>query len=244
MVSIYEKEREFGVSDSIIELIKHGAPVSLDDAAISVFLRMGFYIGDDTPFKEIRAVPPGTRMRWSAEKGLRIDWVDRKPHGSEGAHMTRAAAVQRFGELFQSAMEKLLPDASDRIALPLSGGRDSRHILFALLRSNSVPDCCVTARHIPPRPDEDAIIASGMARFLKIPHKILPQKGRLLHNEMVKNKLTNLCADEHSWLLPLREFLRDSAFTISYDGIGGDVLTSCTYLNDKRLDLYKKGKLD
>lgn len=240
----YEKGREFGVSDSIIELIKHGAPLSLDDAAISVFLRLGFYIRNDTPFKAIRALPPAARLRWSAKEGLRIDTAEREPCESGSTPVTRAAAVRRFGELFQSVMERLIPSTNARIALPLSGGRDSRHILFALLRSNRAPDCCITAKHIPPRADEDARVASEMAQFLDIPHKILPQTGRLLDNELLKNRLTNFCADEHAWLLPLRKFLRDGDFTIAYDGIGGDVLTACMFQNDNRLELYGKGKLD
>lgn len=240
----YAKGREFGVSDNIIELVKQGAPLSLDDAAISVFLRLGFYIGDDTPFKAIRAVPPGTSMRWSAKDGFRIDTADRKTGENGVTPPTGAAAVQRFGGLFQSVMERLLPSKNDRIALPLSGGRDSRHILFALLRSKRAPDCCVTVRHIPPRADEDASVASKLAQFFNIPHKILPQAGRLLYNELRKNELTSFCADEHAWLLPLREFLRDGSFTISYDGIGYDVLTSCMFQNDHRLDLYGKGKLN
>lgn len=240
----YATGRGFGVSDSILDLIKNGAPLSLDDAAISVFLRLGFYIGDDTPFKAIRAVPPAARMRWNAKEGLRIDTADQNPSGSGNVVPSRAAAVQRFGKLFQSVMERLLPSKNARIVLPLSGGRDSRYILFALLRSRRAPDCCVTVRHIPPRPDEDAIIASELTRFFNIRHVILPQAGRLLRNELRKNELTSFCADEHAWFLPLREFLRDGSFTIAYDGIAYDVLTSCFFQNDNRLDLYGKGKLD
>jgi hypothetical protein len=138
-------------------------------------------------------------------------------------------------------IERLLPEENDRIVVPLSGGRDSRHILFALLRSNRAPDCCVTVRHIPPRPDEDAIVASEVARLLKIPHEIVPQANDLLRAELGKNNLTNYCADEHSWLLPVRDFLREKAFSICYDGIGGDVLLEYPYLSAHYLDLYGKG---
>src|SRR5581483_9545022 len=46
------------VSASISALLDAGAPPTLDDSAMAVFVRTGFFVGDDTPFASIRAVPP------------------------------------------------------------------------------------------------------------------------------------------------------------------------------------------
>ena len=58
----------FAVSTSALELLRAGASRQLDDAAIAVFLRLGNYIGDDTPFAAVRVLPPGTTLRWSDGK--------------------------------------------------------------------------------------------------------------------------------------------------------------------------------
>ena len=52
------------VSPSIPRLLADGAPVTLDDEALAVFFRLGFFLDDRTPFRAIRAVPPGARLTW------------------------------------------------------------------------------------------------------------------------------------------------------------------------------------
>jgi asparagine synthetase B (glutamine-hydrolysing) len=49
------------ISPSIDALLAAGAPAELDDAAMAVFLRIGFFVGDDTPFAAIRALPRPVR---------------------------------------------------------------------------------------------------------------------------------------------------------------------------------------
>src|SRR6185436_3665545 len=49
---------EVAVSTSLSKLIALGAPTHLDEAGLAVFLRLGFFIGQDTPFKAIKVVPP------------------------------------------------------------------------------------------------------------------------------------------------------------------------------------------
>jgi asparagine synthase (glutamine-hydrolysing) len=55
----------FGVSTSALELIRAGAATDLDDAAVAVFVRLGYYIGNDTPFKSVRLLPAGSELTWS-----------------------------------------------------------------------------------------------------------------------------------------------------------------------------------
>ena len=99
-----EDKAGFGVSNQIVNLLDSASSTELDDAAMAVFLRLGFFLGNDTPFKRIRALPPGSRLSW-AGNGLRCEPVavqsDLKPHS-----ITRSAAIREYGELFQSAVEK------------------------------------------------------------------------------------------------------------------------------------------
>ena len=54
-----------GLSPSVSKLIELGAPSDLDIEALAVFLHLGYFLGDETPFRAIRAVPPNASCRWS-----------------------------------------------------------------------------------------------------------------------------------------------------------------------------------
>jgi hypothetical protein len=45
------------VRPALDALLAMGAPAAFDYDALAVFLRLGFFVGDDTPFASIRAVP-------------------------------------------------------------------------------------------------------------------------------------------------------------------------------------------
>jgi len=51
---------EFFISSSLPELLRRVGPQDFDDDAIAVFLRVGFLLGDDTPFRDIKVVPPAS----------------------------------------------------------------------------------------------------------------------------------------------------------------------------------------
>src|SRR3954454_854246 len=68
----FRRDNEFAVSPSISKLLELVGDVELDDKAFSVFLRLGWLIADGTPFRSIRAVPPGSTLTWQRGK-LKID---------------------------------------------------------------------------------------------------------------------------------------------------------------------------
>lgn len=238
----FEDGPRFAVATGVEALLAAGAPPALDDAALAVFLRLGFFLGDDTPFLAIRAVPPGASLSWD-RRGLSLE---SQPPGleSDGGSWSRAQAVTRFGEAFQESLRAFTLEDSERVALPLSGGRDSRHILLGLLRSGRPPAACVTMAPLPPRSHEDAAIASLVARFAGLPHAELPAAEDLLDAEREKNRLTSFCADEHAWILPLRAHLAREGFTAVFDGIGGDVLSAGMRLTERRLSLYRQNRFE
>jgi asparagine synthetase B (glutamine-hydrolysing) len=224
---VHASRREILVSPSIPTLLERGAPRALDVDALCVFLHAGFFLRDETPFRGIRAVPPGGRLEWTRD-GLR---VERAPVRTVPIEIDRTAAIDAYVELFRQAMRRRPPHG--RVAVPLSGGRDSRHILFELTAGGHVPDACVTVRYFPPRSDEDVTVAGRVAAALGLRHVVLEQ-GDEFAAEEAKNAATSFCADEHAWFAAVGAFL-DGRYDTVYDGIGGDVLSGGLFLTPDRL---------
>jgi hypothetical protein len=128
------------------------------------------------------------------------------------------------------------------VAVPLSGGRDSRHILLELCDAGRRPRLVITLHAFPPFGSEDDI-ARQVAAAVALPHVILPQRRARFIAEIRKNRITNFCADEHAWYLALADYLEGRARHI-YDGIGGDVLSAGLFLTVNRLALFQTGRFE
>jgi asparagine synthase (glutamine-hydrolysing) len=208
------------VSPSIGRLLSLGIPTELDDRALSVFLRLGYFIGDDTPFRHIRALRGGSRLTWRAGAfSVRSSVVPPRPQT-----LTRAALLDGYLTLFERAVERRLPTDGQRAGVPLSGGRDSRHLLFQLQEYGCAPLITATVQHYPPRGNEDAEIAGQVAAAAGVSHVTLRRNRRPIRAERRKNDLTGFCTDEHVQFLPMIEYFRQRA-DVLYDGIAGDVLS-------------------
>lgn len=232
------QDNEICVSHSIVRLLAEGASPEIDETSIAVFLRLGYFLGEDTPFRHIRALPPDATLEW--KDGLLAvsgRYAFRKPQ-----HPARDAAVDHFVSLFQEAIRRRLPP-NDDFAVPLSGGRDSRHILLELCDQGYRPKVCATVRRFPPCTGEDVRIASQLARAVKADHVVIEQEASRFQAELRNHVVTNFCADEHAWLLAAVDYLQGRVQTI-YDGIGGDVLSGSGYLNEERLKQFESGSFE
>lgn len=206
------------VSTDLVALLDRGAPRELDVDALSVFVRVGFFVGADTPFTAIRAVLPPL--------------VSRPP-----LEISRSQAIDGFLDLFRQSIARRLPSAP--FVLPLSGGRDSRHILFELRDANRAPAACVTVRHFPPRANDDEVVARDICDALGLRHCVIPQPRTRASLERRKNLLTHLCTDEHAQFVVLADHLRAHTRE-TYDGIAGDVLSQSTYLRPEVHALFRR----
>jgi hypothetical protein len=228
---------EFTVSSSILALLDRGVPSELDLNGLAAFLHLGFFLGEDTPFKAIRAMPPSGRLTWRPGEAPS---PGPDPTPPAACSLSRPEAIEAYATAFRSAITRAAP--RNRFAVPLSGGRDSRHILFELLAQGHQPTFAITARHFPERPDEDVQVAAALAAHVGIPHRIVEQSSSRSQAELLKNRLTNFCSDEHAWGLPMREALRGQVSEI-YDGIGGDILSAGLFLDMNQLAAYRAGRL-
>ena len=133
------------------------------------------------------------------------------------------------------------PPAGQDVVVPLSGGRDSRHILFELCESGHRPSYTVTIPRYPPRPSEDERIAPLIAGELGVPHVLLAQTDSRFLPELRKNWETHLCADEHTWYVRMVDELTGKAGTL-YDGLGGALSVPNRFLSREALDLFEAGR--
>lgn len=232
----FVRKGEVCVSTSILELLAQGAPADINEAGFSVFLRLGFFIGEDTPFRAIRAVPPNARFIW------RDDFLEASGTYARGRHQSlkRDGAIDAYIYLFRAAIERRLPTSED-FTVPISGGRDSRHILLELCAAGHRPKFCLTLPRFPPGEADDVEVASMLAQAVGIRHVVLTQARSRLKAELRKNLQTNFCADENAWYLPMVDYLKGRV-SLLYDGIGGDVLSESRNLSAERMELFDSGR--
>jgi len=210
---------EFCISGSIPTLLKRGAPTELDTTALAVILRLGYFVGDDTPFQSIRLVPPGTRMQW--ENG-NLSVAGEIPV-RRLQELSRETALDAFIELMRQAISRRVAQHEDFVAT-ISGGRDSRHILLELCASGKSPKFAVSAENYRPWPSPDTEVAAKVCQELGVPLFILRQDSSMFQAELRKNLKTSFSTLEHAWLLKVSSFLQGQTQAV-YEGVAGDILT-------------------
>jgi asparagine synthase (glutamine-hydrolysing) len=230
---LFHKENQVGISASIAALVRHGADTTLDYPGLAVALRLGQFVGDDTPFHYIRALPPNARLQWDGKQLKLSGGYEFHP----SVHSTRDEAIQTYLELFRRSIQRR-PPPTEKFSVPLSGGRDSRHILFELVRNGFRPAYCLTAMTFP----DDVRTAALVCQHLGLEHVIVEQPSAPYLAEVRKNWITNFGVDEGAYPIAISEALMHRGVTAIYDGIAGDVLSAGLFLERPLHDLFKNGR--
>jgi hypothetical protein len=218
---VFAKGGTVAVSPSLLQLIAAGADTALDHRALSVFFRLGMFIHEDTPFTHIRVLPPGGKLRWR-EGAVEIVGA---PLVARERSITREDAVDAFISLTRSSVSDILRSWPGDVILPLSGGRDSRHILLEMDRLGRPPRACVTFHHEGPRLNAEAKAARAICERIGVPHVVLGRPRPSAKDIVRTLVLTSLCSDEHAQMMPLHDFFMDEPVA-ALDGIGGDILST------------------
>ncbi|MER7052705.1 MULTISPECIES: asparagine synthase-related protein [unclassified Streptomyces] len=199
-------------------LLAEDGPAELDHDALAVFLRLGFFLAEDTAFAGVRALPPAATLTWDAG-GFRLR--SGEPPRPGPAAMTGQQAVDGFVDLFRASVARRLP--GEPYDLPLSGGRDSRHILLELRRQGAPPRRCVSGSKFPPDPGADARVAAVLAGRLGLPHTVVPRPRAQFRAELRALPAQGMTTLDGAWTQPLLAHLRRHG-RVSYDGLGGGEL--------------------
>lgn len=234
----YVTETECAVSPSIPALLLLGAPPQLDHKALAVFLRLGWFLGSDTPFALVRAFQPGGTLRWTDGQ---IEVTSAFPQARE-SHLSRTQGIDGYIDLFRASLQRRLPD-TDNFTVLLTGGRDSRHQLFELTRAGHKPQTAYSIGEYIVASNEEMAAASAIAKAVGVNHVIVNQTESPFVLERKNNFFTNFCADEHSWLWVLADRLRGK-YQIIYDGLGGSIFDRGFLLTEHRLALCDAGRFE
>ncbi len=237
-VYYFANNDEIAISTSIHRLLGCGASREPDYRGLAAYLYIGFFIGEDTAFRAIRALPPDAWLEWRDGR-LTVSGQMIIPKMET---VSRDAAIDGYISLFRASVERRLPN-KPTIAMPLSGGRDSRHITLELCRQGIRPSFCLTAEFYPGLVVGNEIAAASLlCQALGLRHVVIRQTEPRINAELRKNWITGFTAGacEHSWILAIRDYLKQEACAV-YDGIGGDVLSESRSLSKKRLEWCDKG---
>ncbi|WP_144821940.1 hypothetical protein [Marinobacter piscensis] len=237
---IFYKPNRIVISDNIHEVLDSlpSHNFQLDYAALSVQLRLGHFLGDDTAFTDIKRLPANAILKFTGN-GLETTFRTEAPNPMLNIRVEEA--IKLYGEQFDELMENLFYNNPDHLIVPASGGRDSRHILLALDRLNIQPKLCITQRHLPPTPDDDYICAKTLCKSLGFNHEILNKSSDILGDEKNKNTLLNYESQSHGWIIPTVEYLSAQGGNIILDGLGGDRLSE-SKLDKDFYKLYRQGR--
>jgi len=230
------------ISPSITQILKADISRELDYPALSIHFRLGYMIGNDTPFKHIRRMPANCTITWS-DGTLDIKENIISDCFLNNQHLSYNDAIDGYIHHFQNAIGKRLPD-DEHFEIPLSGGRDSRNILFELLKQGYKPNRCVTLKYRPPTTNEDVRIADLLTNEFSIDHKIIDKPNSWFDAVFDDIYYTNLCGGGHSWALPLKSYFQSQSVSTIYDGLAGGIISSGQTLNNKKDYLFKEQKLD
>jgi len=222
---------ELLISNSVT-LIQQHCKLSLDQQAIAIFLRLGFYLGSDTAFKGV--LRPQGQLKLlvnAAEQRLTVT----KPSFEPSLHQHTAA---RYQELFSQALAQL-KSVSLPLYVPVTGGKDSRHILLTTRQLELELASCYTVRVLSPHSNQDVSIARALCQQLGIPHQTLDSEQQLVQAERDKNTRTNFETYDHFWINPAGQYLASQAPGLVLDGFGGDVLGQSKIVTAQMYQLYQ-----
>lgn len=221
------------VSTSIASLLRAGAPSDLDARSISAFCKMGYPAGLDTPFRSISAAPPGWKLVIDREGTTE----SRSSFDIPESRLDEESLLVELAARFRTAVARRVHPEMNLVTL--SGGKDSRHVLFELASQNAPGLCSLTIARSARTGTDDASIAAILSRDTGAEHTIVPAAPQTPRAEFTKDIRTNFIALDHAWAIQLGQAVAHAPAV--WDGLAGDVLLAGLYFDDKQLDAARQG---
>lgn len=239
---IYRCDNKAIISDSLIKILDLcPSNIAVDWAALAVFLRLGHHIGDDTPFNEIKRLPANSIVTISHNRFT----VNKKPSSPIDIRPTSlSGAIENYASIFDSTICGIVENLDRELIQPLSGGRDSRHILAALMKAGSRPSICVTQALPPPQRNDDVTVSKLICAELNLSHVISPSVKNHYVQEKLKNSQISYESVHHAWLLPISNYLKGLPSSVILDGLGGDILSESKTIKPRYYELIDSASFE
>lgn len=228
----FDNGREFSASNDLMLLISKipKGEREIDYDALSVFFRMGTFIGNDTAFSNIKVLGPnGKLIVRNGKLVISAEYIWSKLE--DLSKQPKAFLIDQYEYLFSESIRKLNKLKTDSFTVPLSGGRDSRHIFFELGRQEIEVDQCMTSFFEPNDFDDtDMLVAREISSLLGVELEEVKCSSSWVYREKCKDVLTGLGTLLHAWYFPLSQKVNKNNVLI--DGLGGDVLSESKVLDN------------
>ena len=230
-IFFWHKSNRIVVADTLAELAARLSDLQFDDEAVSTFLTLGYLLGDQTLIAGVRMLLPDEVLYWRFGTITRLwgGYPIQKPYAG-----SRKDAKDKFAQLFSQAVASRLTSGVGR--LPLSGGRDSRHIALELAKQGHPPPVTVVCQSAK---GAEAAIAAQVSKHIGVECLVVPTKLDRLEAEQEKNRLNHYSTDENDWYLDLLPVLEGPVF----DGLAGDVLSNGLYFDRSVAKQLNEGRV-
>jgi hypothetical protein len=212
--------RKLGFEINTIVKRAEGSFVELDWSTLASVLVFESTFGNQALFPGIDSlVRPPIPTAMNCEE-LLSNTLDDIPRTGHSEHSDRVL-YQIYDNLLCAAIEKIPEEVS--LVQGLSGGYDSRHILFVLKKLKRKIPRLVTSRHFLGRASEvDVQIAVQLAARLGVPIQIVTQPADRFYVEWEKNIRVGLRGLHHSWALAFADAVNGPEVLL--DGMNGGAL--------------------
>jgi hypothetical protein len=216
--------------DPLVQSAPAGRRLTIDWEAWAGIFVMTAPLGNTTPFREIRRLPPfstlkhrpgaGPRQRSVAWPWAEID-LDRKAGGGEA--------------LIDGLRETIAEIPAGPLVCPLSGGWDSRLLLTLSTQRRDLELSAWTLKSTH-RGSDETPYAKKVAKRLKVPITQIP-RGKSFWGDHEKVALRcDYQTTHHGWFMPLARRLREGSHSM-LDGLAGGIFVKGHFVTGTMLEL-------
>lgn len=202
-----------------------------DWGAWANIVALGYPLGSETPFEEVKRLPFSSA--WQATRDGELRLLELEPPW-ESIGRSRATPAE-IAEIIRRSIERTF---LRRPHVTLSGGWDSR-LLAAVVDRRSLRTPVAWTTSTDDGSDVDLTLSLPVARGLGLDHRLVvpPETADVYTASVVEaHHRTEFQTWMHPWLIPLATRVRrDARGAPLYDGLAGDVLLKSLYVGEEVL---------
>ncbi|PIE19606.1 MAG: hypothetical protein CSA65_01685 [Proteobacteria bacterium] len=211
----------FDVASSLVAHTVSEAPLTLDRAATTLYLMYRHFVGEGTYFEEVSMPPVASVITVEAgevrsRQYWRYGFAEAPPWRTPESH------VEEMGRAFEEAIARVAREPGS-IAVPLSGGLDSRAISAQLCREGRAFSTFTFGRE----GCRDIVIAKAVTAHLGVPHHVsdLGPDYLLEKSALIARRTDGAYPVDHGHIAAILD-AATPANQVAVDGLTGEMLSS------------------